>query len=380
MNGFTTNLCLNIDEFTFSIFCSEKNDSKTWEECAELILENFVRNTKINIVFNGNVKDKIAGNLQGYTRTYDFGLKDYYFAMAYNERVSEMGVCVKFSAKAWSIYQAKYQKIFNEMITLSEFIHMVSDPIKETVRLSRIDMTADYFNYDFSLNDLYEALSNESVIVKDYQGKKRIKNLSFIGKHDSIETIYLGSKKANTRSFLRIYDKRKEQIANHGFRVDEIKKCHSWIRFEAVYKGNYAHTISETILSRSMDAITFNRFIAHTILQKYRFVDEKGDYTAYTKDLIAIAEGEIFPSLVCSSPRDNALRQSIRHILSGSGLFPTVYKIEKIYGTNAGKEFAIFLYHSYKSMSWMSNGMKRELDIWLEKHSDLKNTELSDNY
>ena len=180
MNGFTTNLCLNIDEFTFSIFCSEKNDSKTWEECAELIIENFVRNTKINIVFNGNVKDKIAGNLQGYTRTYDFGLKDYYFAMAYNERVSEMGVCVKFSAKAWSIYQAKYQKIFNEMITLSEFIHMVSDPIKETVRLSRIDMTADYFNYDFSLNDLYEALSNESVIVKDYQGKKRIKNLSFM--------------------------------------------------------------------------------------------------------------------------------------------------------------------------------------------------------
>lgn len=40
-------------------------------------------------------------------------------------------------------------------------------------------MTADYFNYDFSLNDLYEALSNESVIVKDYQMEKENKKFKF---------------------------------------------------------------------------------------------------------------------------------------------------------------------------------------------------------
>lgn len=106
----------------------------------------------------------------------------------------------------------------------------------------------------------------------------------------------------NTRSFLRIYDKRKEQLTNNGFRIEEANKCRSWIRFEAVYKGSYAHSISETILSECMDAVSFNKFIAHTILQKYRFADVNGKYTRYTTDLLLVADGEIFPSLVCVSP------------------------------------------------------------------------------
>lgn len=84
--------------------------------------------------------------------------------------------------------------------------------------------------------------------------------------------------------------------------------------------------------------------------------------------------------LVCVSPRDNALRQNIQHILCGSGLFPTIYKIEKIYGEDAKQEFVLFLYQNYESMFWLSNGMKRELDIWLQKHEDLRYIKLSDNY
>ena len=380
MNSFTTNLQINIDEFTFIIFHKEKILLRTWEECAKTIIYEFVENSNIDVVFDGKVKEKIGGNLQGYTRTYDLGLKDYYFAIAYNEYIPDMGVCIKFSAKAWSIYQARYQRIFNKMINMSEFMHMVSDPIKESVRISRVDMTADYFNYDIDLNELYDALSKDKITVRDHQDRKRVKNLSFIGKQENIETIYIGSKSTNTRSFLRIYDKRKEQLTNNGFRIEEANKCRSWIRFEAVYKGSYAHSISETILSECMDAVSFNKFIAHIILQKYRFADVNGKYTRYTTDLLAVADGKIFPSLVCVSPRDNALRQSIQHILCGSGLFPTIYKIEKIYGEDAKQEFALFLYQNYEAMFWMSNGMKRELDIWLQKHEDLKNTKLSDNY
>lgn len=265
-------------------------------------------------------------------------------------------------------------------ITISAQFDMVSDPIKESVRISRVDMTADYFNYDIDLNELYDALSKDKITVRDHQDRKRVKNLSFIGKQENIETIYIGSKSTNTRSFLRIYDKRKEQLTNNGFRIEEANKCRSWIRFEAVYKGSYAHSISETILSECMDAVSFNKFIAHTILQKYRFADVNGKYTRYTTDLLLVADGEIFPSLVCVSPRDNALRQNIQHILCGSGLFPTIYKIEKIYGEDAKQEFALFLYQNYESMFWLSNGMKRELDIWLQKHEDLRHTKLSDNY
>ena len=100
MNSFTTNLQINIDEFTFIIFHKEKILLRTWEECAKTIIYEFVKNSNIDVVFDGKVNEKIGGNLQGYTRTYDLGLKDYYFAIAYNEHIPDMGVCIKFSAKA----------------------------------------------------------------------------------------------------------------------------------------------------------------------------------------------------------------------------------------------------------------------------------------
>ena len=63
MNSFTTNLQINIDEFTFIIFHKEKILLRTWEECAKTIIYEFVKNSNIDVVFDGKVNEKIGGNL-----------------------------------------------------------------------------------------------------------------------------------------------------------------------------------------------------------------------------------------------------------------------------------------------------------------------------
>ena len=42
--------------------------------------------------------------------------------------------------------------------------------------------------------------------------------------------------------------------------------------------------------------------------------------------------------------------------------------------------FISYLFTDYKSGSWKTKSMIKELNLWLEKHNDLKNITLEDNY
>ncbi|EKC59164.1 replication initiation factor family protein, partial [human gut metagenome] len=73
------------------------------------------------------------------------------------------------------------------------------------------------------------------------------------------ESIYIGSRAENAQSLLRVYDKKSEQISNNGFRLDEALQCDSWVRFEASYRGNYAHQITEQ-LEHITDDVSVSQF------------------------------------------------------------------------------------------------------------------------
>lgn len=288
---------------------------------------------------------------------------------------------MKFSAKAWAIYQARYQKLYNKQLLLSSFLKKIDDNTEDEVRLSRIDLTADYINYGLDLNILNESISSNEIIVQDDSGQTRLKSYETYSRNDRVETIYLGSRKKNTNGFLRVYDKWAEQTQNNGFRMEEALKYREWIRFEAVFKGKYAHIIAQMLINNTMTSYEFTKYIAKIITQKYRFLNTKtGEYADFTKDLLELAKGCGCDRLRSESPRDNALRQNIAHILHGSGLFPTVYKIEHLYGKKAIEDFIDFLRMYYCKETWLSRTMYKELNIWLKKHSDLKNVPLGHNF
>lgn len=373
-------LLLGIDEFTFTILLKNRIPIDMWIPSAEKIVSEFVRCSLIERVFDRRLEETDIAKLQGYSRIYNLGLTDYYFAVAYNPDHPTMGVCVRFSARAWAVYQARYRRLFDQEIILPDFLHMIADNSSELVRLTRVDMTADYFNYDLNLTDLYSRLKDNSVTVVNDLDRNTIKNISFHGKNQQIETIYIGSRKTNSRGFLRVYDKRIEQLSTNGFRIKEALSCKNWIRFEAVYKGVYAHAISEELLKHQLTDKEFIQYIAQLITQKYRFYDsEKESYTAYTCDLIEVSNGNEYARLRSESPRDNSLAQNIAHIQHGSGFFPTLYKIEHLYGNTAVKKFIEHLLSIYRSNYWLNEKMRKELCLWLKKHRNLKEMSLEDS-
>lgn len=372
---------VGIDEFTLTILLNNKCTAMEWISCAENIIQQFLKKTKIETVLNGTLELVTSGKLQGYTTVYNLGLKDFYIALGYNEAHPRMGICVRFSAKAWVRYRINFKEIYKEDISLPVFMKRVDVGNDKCIRLTRIDMTVDYFNYAIDLDILYERLKEKKIVVQNDQGRGLIKSMSFYGKNHKIETIYLGSKKENSKGFMRVYNKKLEQIQSNGYRKEEAVACRDWIRFEAVYKGIYAHLISETLLHIEMDELEFKYYIAQIVAQKYRFFDvENTVYTEYTADLLKIAERKEYPKLYCESVRDNALNQNIEHLRKGSGLFPTLYKVEMLYGEKGLEKFWKYLFKYYKKNLWIGNDTLKELELWLKKHEDLKKVPLENNY
>lgn len=371
------NLLLGVDELTLVILPEQNMEILVWEEYAQTIIYNFLAVTELETVLDNFLQESDVKKLSGYDKNYNLGITDYYFNIAYNTCNPSMGVCIKFSAKAWAIFQAQYQKKFDIQLLFPEFFKIIASNTADLVRLSRIDLTADYFNYNLDLSELNKKISVGDILVQDDNGRTRIKNHEAYSKNNHVETIYIGSRKKNTNGFLRIYNKKTEQLENNGFRIDEALKNHSWIRFEAVFKGKYSQSIAETLLQSSMNSIQFTQYIAQLITQKYRFFSLVNEsYTDFTKDLINIANDCTYDRLRSESPRDNALKQNIQHILHGSGLFPTFYKIEKLYGKESVSDFLNYLMLYYTTNAWMSTTMYKELRIWLKKHAYLKNVPL----
>ena len=375
-------LLLGIDEFTITIIPNEKIFNIDWKNTAENQIQNFVKLFDVEQIMNGSLQEMETSKPQGYTKAFNLGIEDYYIAFAYHEDLPDMGVCIRFSAKSWSIYQYQYMKKNNKKILISELLrNFASSCSKFTVRLTRIDLTADFYNYGLCLSDLFDKMKNSSIMIQNEHGKNPIRSISFYGKNSSVETIYIGSRKTNSKGFLRIYDKKKEQIDTNGFRLEEALSAHDWIRFEAVFKGQYAHSISDTLISTPMYEEELTAFIAQLITQKYRLFDiNANDYLKVTTDLLEIASSSTCDALRTESPRDNSLHQSISHLRCGSGFYPTLYKIEKLYGIGKLEKFLKDLYIEFCDRTWITPSVQKELNMWLKKHADLIPEYLEENY
>lgn len=293
-----------------------------------------------------------------------------------------MGICVRYSAHAYAAYKAAYMAQFQAEMNIVDFLHMVQDGAY-TTRLSRIDLTADYFDYSDELlpgrqlspDLIYERLKDGSYVVKNRNDRQSVRNMSAIDKDGAYETFYIGSRAGKSNGFLRCYDKKQEQIKTMGYRYDEALQYKSWVRFEASFLHDYAHQITSELLRNSKTTQDLQKLIAKYISDRYRFIDiSTGEVTAFSDDLIGIAVGTNAAALIATSPRDNTLRQSIEHLRSGSGLYPTMYKAYSIWGDGADRQLIEYLYDDYiydfklRLLTGKEEYKMREMRLWLQKH------------
>lgn len=376
---------LGIDEFTLTLQPTKEIPSLDgWVQITDEMVETFERKARLEEFFGKLV---IATNhkLQGYDNGREVD-REFCLAIGWHDYQPKMGVCVRFSAQAWRAYQMAYKAATGDDITLPDFLRMVQDACY-TFRLTRVDLTADYFDYpditytgDFlKVDSIYNAIKRGQIVVKDCQNRQRLKtgSMSALDKGGAYETCYIGSRKGKTNGFLRVYDKRKEQLKDCGNYYDKANACESWIRFEAVYRHQYAALVGEELL-KVQTPEELCQLIAKYITDRYRFIDAETELEEdFTAELLEIANGCKAAALFCRAPRDNSFRRSVKHLELGSGLFSALYKADVLWPDGA-RVLLGYLYRRYKDDYAPEAGNKSDIRNWLKKHWNLRKVDLND--
>lgn len=297
----------------------------------------------------------------GYQTSYSIEKIPYFLRLAYHEAFPTMGIIIKFSASALDYYRQNHKKETNQEIDISDILQILENKNWD-VHLSRIDFVADYLNYNFNVNELYQKIKNQNIIVRNQNKIRQSFNLEGLEKNGMVSTFYVGSRRKNVSTFLRVYDKKTEQFEKNGLKLHIAKDLDSWIRFEAVFKKDYARQISK-ILKKINSKEELHKLIANKILEKFCFIDSSThELTNFSHDLLKLESN--FPALISRNSRNNALSASIMYHLNNSGLLPLFFKIQYIWGKEALTQFLVTLVDYFEAYY----SPNRDAITWLNKH------------
>lgn len=373
---------IGIDEFSIVLKPIQKVNILEWFMHAENIIDEFLNLSKIREVF-GELEPTNSNLVQGYKIGYLLTNRPFYLCLCYHDEFESMGVCCKFSATAYARFKEEYFIKYGQKMNLRKFLLLIESN-KYTNQISRIDIAVDYFNFPcfarlnqyLCPNTIYDCLIKKQIKVVNHKNNSNIRTFSSINKDGIHETVYIGSRKGNTRTFLRIYDKKNEQIEKAGIYQKIAQENASWTRFEGVFKGIYAHQIGEMIAEKGMIQTDQELccFLAGKIVDKYVFrCSATDELLNFSELLIDIATGKEFPSLECTSPRDNSLFQSLRYIIKNSGLLITLAKAHFIYPCqNAEEKILEWIYMMFEEyyLEKIEKNEKHEVYKWLKKHRE----------
>lgn len=358
-------LDVQVDEFTLVLQSNNFSpQTQDWEENALEIIYDFITHSKIEEIL-GELEETNNALPLGYSNGFVCANAPYYFAIAYHNEHKKMGVCIKFSAYAWMEYRSNYLSTFSHNFNIHQFLKAVDKSTLYSSRISRIDIAIDFINEKVSCNTIYNQLFKKNHIVKSDTGRKNNSVLSAVLVNGIASTFYLGSKGKNIKALLRVYDKKKEQIDRNGVRFEEAVYYKDWVRFEAVFKGKYAHELSEKI-KKINNETDLKDILVSALTDRYQFYYSKSDkLTTYSKKMMNLLTQRNF-SFNSPSPRYNLLEQSQRHIVSGSGLFPYLFKVWRIWGDEGLKKCVSYLHKEFEDYEPNDDVLS-----WLKKYSAL---------
>lgn len=354
-------LHVGVDELTIVIQPNEETIGEHpdhWNQIANELSAIIAEKLSLPLLFGGMVKEQISP--QGYTTSYSFENMPYFLRIAFHEGYLKMGIIIKFSASALSLYQQAYENSYRVSIGVCEILKKLDEPYWN-MHLSRIDFCADYFNFPLSVNDIYSNLKCKEFEIINYKGNRNHKKMSAIEIDAEAKTVTIGSRKKGSNSFLKIYDKLTEQLESNGRHAQLAQQFQSWVRFEVTFRGQYAKQLTKLILSLPSRDM-FQQFIANKILEKYCLINMvTGQPTEYSEALLNFST--IAPPLVATSPRNNQLMQNIHYILKGSGFFPMLEKVKQIWGIPAVtillKRLLFEYEYNYKPNDDVTNWLKK---------------------
>jgi hypothetical protein len=326
-------LKLGIDEFTIIVLLSEKNknalETHDWDDVACFIVTSIASILSLTDVF-GKASINDSNIVKGYNHGFEYGEHAFFFRVCYHSYYPNMGVAIKFSAQAYTFYRTQYMLLYGTEIEPYDILKYLVNELKLCeVRLSRIDFCADFIDEGICVTDICNAFEHGELQMCFSSGKKNPSIMSYYKKGNIVSTIYWGSKTKNITSLLRIYDKKLEQIQNHGVHYDIALSCTSWVRMENEIRGDYAHSLTKQLLLISSKEELCN-LIAECLVNKYSILNtpENKPFST-TAMLIACIKNSDY-QYSSNNYSDFTIVQSIDYLCNKSGLIPFMYKLKKI--------------------------------------------------
>ena len=320
-------LQVNIDQFTV-VF--QKENYVNWDIDCQEFEQHLLDNSLLSL------HDEILdfGKLQGYNKVIKLRFNGNDVKLGYNVSQPSLGFCIHFDAMAFkSLLQGLDITAYKVYQDLCKF----GLDYGYKAHLSRVDVAADLFNQSYVVNDIAKRISRQTILIKDYRGRENNSKIEYHGNESTTNTIYIGSRK---KSFLRVYNKQREQLDNHGSYLSLANSVENWTRFEYEIRSPYSRQFSEKLL-QIRDDRSFNSLLLQTITDRYRFISPKGNILGFTK-LMLNGIKDVTPTIFAPKTRLNnhdLVKRGDYYKSPKSGLIRFLEDSNNKQGTDSAKEF-----------------------------------------
>ena len=338
-----TQIKTKIDEFTSVLIPDTKNieSLELWRRFANRIMHKIERQLHFDKLGTNTVSTSFPA---GYTSGLHFS--NNYLAIAINDDSPRMGIILRISAKALTEYMrmmtSKIDKDY-QVTNIFQELNQIASEEDLLFRLTKIDATCDMIDYpNLTVDNLYSDLLNGKLQIKDYRGYKSHSSLNGYATNGVTDTFYIGSRKAGTQCFLRVYNKKQEifdQKAPSDSEYEQAKSATSWVRFECVNKGERAHKITNQVLSVK-DNSELSSLIYQLVSDKFRFFDTKlNDWYFVTNEMLKGINTRKDTIHYDSTITDDIDKKMAYFFSSSAGLESLMYIIKELRGKESLNQF-----------------------------------------
>lgn len=213
-------------------------------------------------------------------------------------------------------------------------VDLVGQMDKMSGQFTRMDVEFDFINLGLSVNQLHDLIKDQKVQVRNKKG--HLVDFKGIFEENDDQTMYFGSGKSD--KFLRVYDKKVEQLGKDKAFFAVALSCENWIRVEGEFKHSYATRIAHYLahnIKKNHQAL-----LAKILLESWDFM---GDWTAINELNKIVNNNQTGQFDFHYLPEEKLITRLIRHHLN-DGAAGDLYKIYRLFGKQGLIEFQGFLY------------------------------------
>ena len=351
-NVTTKGMDFGIDQITLVLLPNEKyfKTKEAWNEKVKEIIDDFMSLSGIGEMW-GAIETKswkLTGRF-GYSISEGYPNRDIDFAISHNENYSKNGICVYLGATTMKLLCADYKKHYDEEFNIIAFLKRINSDLY-TISASRIDLFADFYNYELSVDELFKGIKSGKYKVKNQNNRCPYRKTEGYENNGKINTFYLGAKGRNSKGYLCVYDRKENENKKRSQLNNNFKMYNDVTRFECRCFHDRAISVLNIFL-KADNKEDINSLIAGIISNNYRIIEDgNNSFHEITENLLDVSKEGLNNVFKIKDEKNLSLSNMIQNLIRYTALTKIAYVVMSVYGEACVDEFFECLKKHYKQV------------------------------